>query len=123
MSRYNFCDLCGLIDTTYRHRRSTFGLSNTIDLEPSYAEVSEIHVDGRICCGWLVGRPFCCVARVRMKIEFSADTRFGYSVTIVSIIRLVYLIKLSQVSDATHIYTDVIIWTSVEANISIICGQ
>ena len=119
-----FCGLCGLVDTTYRHRRSAFGLPGTIDLEPSYAQVSENHVDGHICCGWLVGCPFRCVARARVEIGFRADTRFGYSVTIVSVIRLVYLIKLSRASeDTTRNFTEIIIWTNVEVNISIICGQ
>ena len=38
-------------------------------------------------------------------------------------IRLVYLIKLSGNPDETRNYTEIIIWTSVEVNISIICGQ
>lgn len=37
MPRCHLCDLCGLVDTTYRNRHSAFGLSGTIDLEPSYA--------------------------------------------------------------------------------------
>lgn len=62
-------------------------------------------------------------SRARVEIGFRTDTRFGYSVTIVSMIRLVYLIKLSRAPDVTRNYTDIIIWMSVEVNISIICGQ
>lgn len=37
MPDYPVCDLCGLVDTTYCHRRSASGISSTINLEPSYA--------------------------------------------------------------------------------------
>ncbi len=59
---------------------------------------------------------------LELKVAFLADECSESSVTVVSIVRLTYLIKLSPdflISD----YSNMIIWTSVEANVSIICGQ
>ena len=67
--------------------------------------------------------PFFQVVFVRVEIGFPADAGFGNSVTIISVIRLVYLIKLTRdFNDVTRTGTDILIWTSVEVNTSIICG-
>ncbi len=54
--------------------------------------------------------------------SYRADER-GFSVTIVSIVRLVYLIKAGWGESDYDVYEDVFIWTNVETNVSIICGQ
>ncbi len=52
-----------------------------------------------------------------------ADER-GFSVTVVSIVRLAYIIIFGWVSeDSLGQYEDIFIWTNVETNMSIICGQ
>lgn len=57
------------------------------------------------------------------KIMLTAVFAVGGFVTIVSVIRLVYLIRLSRApEDFMRNYTDIIIWTSVEVNVSIFCA-
>ena len=48
-----------------------------------------------------------------------------FSVTAVSIVRMVYLVKVGWGNpyDVYGEYEDVYIWTNVETNVSIICGQ
>lgn len=60
----------------------------------------------------------------KLNLEFLANTCSKFSVVIVSIVRFTFLIKENYAAaDRTIDYVNVFIWTSVEANISIICGQ
>lgn len=63
------------------------------------------------------------VSALDLNLGILADESSGSSVTIVSIIRLIYLIKGHQPITILPDYTKLSIWTNVEANVSIICGQ
>ena len=53
-----------------------------------------------------------------------ADNSCQPSVTVVSIVRLAYLVKVYRYDSVFWVeYADIFIWTDVEANVSIICGQ
>lgn len=55
---------------------------------------------------------------------FFADEISESSVTAVSIVRLTYLLNFRNEEDyLTFSHVNIFIWTSVEVNISIICGQ
>ena len=121
--------LCGLIDTTYCHRCSASGHSGATDLETSSAKVTKSHIDCRVCVRYLVYCPFFCVSStstlpaLELELAFLADDCSESSVTFVSIVRLTYLVKDRSTADFTFVYANIFIWTSVEANVSIICGQ
>ena len=58
-----------------------------------------------------------------IRLAFFADDCSESSVTVVSIVRLTYLIKDLPPDFSTFDFASIYIWTSVEANVSIICGQ
>lgn len=60
---------------------------------------------------------------LELKLAFLADECSASSVTVFSIVRLTYLIKDLSPGFPTLECPDIFIWTSVEANVSIICGQ
>ena len=65
-----------------------------------------------------------CITSFTITLSALADEIPEFSVTLVTIIRSAYLIKGYQSGNIfTTDYTQIFIWTNVEANVSIICGQ
>lgn len=98
-------------------------------MEPSSAQVTESHIDCCVCFRYLVCCPLFCVffkttlPVLELKLALLADECSESSVTVVSIVRLTYIIKNVSPILGTLVSPDIFIWTSVEANVSIICGQ
>lgn len=124
-----FSTLYGIFNTAYHHRYITPGLSGATDLETSYAQLTQNHSNCVICFRYLV----CCFPlhvpppRVRrqgvnLEVGLLADECSEFSVTLASIIRLIYLIKYRISLDPSIDYVKVYIWTSVEVKISIVHG-
>ena len=63
----------------------------------------------------------CLQHTLKLNLDALADKVAKSSVTITSIVRLVYLNKGYAI--LTVDYIDISIWTNVEANTSIICGE
>ncbi len=64
------------------------------------------------------------LSTLELRRSTLADNYCQPSVTIVSIIRLAYLVKEYRYDYLLWVeYADIFIWTGVEANVSIICGQ
>ena len=58
------------------------------------------------------------------KIGVLANELSGQSVTVVSVVRLTFLIKGAPYSDESIAnFANILIWSSVEINVGIICGQ
>ena len=57
----------------------------------------------------------------KLELSIFANACSEFSVTIVSIIRLINLLR--GYGDFYTDYTHIFVWTSVEANVSIICGK
>ena len=124
------------IHTTCRCRYGASGLSGAAHLEHSYAKVTENHADCHICSGQLVSCFLLRVFRtttllVRKSILGNlADENSEFSVTIVSIVRLTYIVNTYHIlhsqgiasSSAQKDYSYDAIWSCVEPNMSIVCG-
>ena len=110
--------LRGIYNTTYYHRCSANWLAGASRLEISNAQDTQGISDSGVCPGQLVRCPLPSI------FNAFADEVPKSSVTITSIVRLIYLIKgYASMYAAEDDYSDILIWTNVEANTSIICGQ
>ena len=125
-----------LIHTTHRYRYGASGLSGAAHLEHSYAQVTENHADCHICSGQLVS---CSLLRVsctttlpvrKSKLSTLADEDSEFRVTVVSIVRLTFIVKTYLIlrsgnvlnPSAQRVWTYDAVWSSVEPNMSIVCG-
>ena len=62
--------------------------------------------------------------RAGAKTGVLANKHSVISVTVVSVVRLTYLIRGTRFShDSTVNFANIFIWTSIEVNVAIICGQ
>ncbi|KAJ4262959.1 hypothetical protein NW762_006572 [Fusarium torreyae] len=76
---------------------------------------------------WMLAIPMWYLRRLKLhwkkKIGVAAMFVVGTFVTIVSIIRLQYLVDLGSSTNPTYDQTDVSIWSTVEINVGIICAS
>lgn len=63
------------------------------------------------------------LSELELKPGPLADECSEFSVTAVSIVRLTYLIKIDESNARSKYYVNIYIWTNIEVNISIVCGQ
>ncbi len=113
------CHLRGRFNTSCHYRWASTSHAHIARMEIADAKVPESHA---VCYFW----PWWIVSS-RSPSDFSRERTavadfLVFSVTIVSVVRLVYLTTLSEV-DLTVDIANTIIWTCVEVNISMICGQ
>ena len=117
-----------LFDTTHHHRYC-HGLSdNASHLESPNASITKSDLEFHFWCGRLVS--FLLLQHwstlTTLSSDFGVLTEFCIfcSVTIVAFVRLVYLVKANAESDkATTNLSNIVIWTGVEVNMSLVCGQ
>ncbi|KAM0491691.1 hypothetical protein ACHAP8_010465 [Fusarium lateritium] len=76
---------------------------------------------------WMLGIPMWYIRKLKLhwkkKIGVAAMFIVGTFITIVSIIRLQYIVHLGSSTNPTYDQTDVSIWSTVEINIGIICAS
>ena len=119
-------DLSERRGTIHSHQYSVFGLSRATSLESSHALVTKSHVDCLIClrqlvcCFLLCVFPIFALPGLDLKVGVLTDEHFISSVTVISIVRLVYIVR---VRTFFAFFADSAIWTNVAVAISIVCGQ
>ena len=123
-----------LFDTSRHHRYSLDRSPNTTDLGLTDASITESFSECHLWLGWLVRllRPLSLppppplqhVGCYRMGRDSVTVTCTYCSVTIAAFVRLVYYIKadIESAELVTNI-ASILIWTGVEVNMSIVCGQ
>lgn len=101
-----------------RHRYSNATPSYTIHLYPAAAQRTKAGPSGHLPC-----RIFVCLLPFEDLCTTFTNTVILQSVTIISVIRLNYLLKLNlNDPDVTWNFVDVGLWSVLEANIAMICG-
>ena len=121
--------LRGQLNTPCHHRCSADRPACASHMEVTYAQDTESVPDSDLCPGQLV----CCSShfffptfqtRAEVGPQRLADEAPMSSVTIASIVRLIFLSKGHALENLFGLdYIDIFIWTNVEVNMSIICGE
>ena len=133
MSWQNLLVLCRLIYPSHRHWYSSDWSTNVPDLGPPNASITESYSECHLWLGRLVRLTYfpsshppekSKLALTQWKRGTFTEACRNCSVTIIAIVRLVYLIKtIANSTSLTTNLANILIWTGVEVNVSIICGQ